>query len=303
MTGIGTYTIFHLDGGVSFIKRSSLVFTAYIPTNLTGSAYYVTSFSSTSAVVLVTRDATMFQIQCTKASKTCSAVGPVGKLPLPPNRPPVTLIVEGGQGLLMASADMIMTLPVPQGTTGQLSITGSFVWQLKATLTLDKVTNIVESGDENTYVVLSVENSQDISKPGLFVKLMEDYSQSQYFGRPIYTYNPYSPQNLMVARDYENIKYWTAQNTSSISPQAWVCNKGGWVTPYFIPRGFTSTDRFSPSLIGEYAMTQVGVVAFGNSTGFGFKFACLHYAYGMGIPPEVCFSFSDVQSSRLYYTL
>lgn len=43
----------------------------------------------------------------------------------------------------------------------------------------------------------------------------------------------------------------------------------------------------SPSFIGEYVMTQVGVIAIGNPSTVGFDLACLHFGYGMSSGPEV----------------
>lgn len=247
-----------------------------------GSAYCVLSGSSTSVDLVVVNGTQLSKIRCSKSSHSCLSIsGPVSLPGISTNTTFLTMkpFDESTSLFMMAASNVAVTF-----RPSTLALVSSKSWTMLNSYALDQVSGMRFVGDGDDYLMIALVNRANETSPGVIVKIRCS-ENGGLSGTPLITYMTMSPMNFVVSRDDANIKYWTQMNTKL---------RKGYINSW-VPNGYSAPARpyiapgelISPSFIGEYPMTQVGVVAIGNPDALGFDLACLHFGYGMSEGPEV----------------
>jgi len=261
-----------------------------------GSAYCVLSGSETSVDLVVANGTMLSKIRCTKSSSSCHRLsGPVSVPGVPPNSTFLTMkpFDEDDSLFMMAASNAAVTF-VPS----TLAVVSSKVWTFLNPYPLNGVSGMRFVGTGDDYLMIALVNKVNETNPGVIVKIRAN-GNGGLSGTPMITYMTMSPMNFVVSRDTSSTKYWTQMNMKLRKGyiNAWtrrIGNRNVPANPYLGPG-----ESISPSFIGEYVMTQMGVVATGNPNTLGFDLVCLHFGYGMSQGPEVSITSQFTASKTL----
>jgi hypothetical protein len=290
-----TYAVVQSDGTMTFSSDDD-TFSVVIPATLRGDAYHVYQAKTSGYDVAVTKGSQIYIIRCTKSSHSCSAINTPVSIPLSPLDPKVIAIRpldnEDSSIVAIASSDTIITWNL--SSNKKIS---NLTWAFENHYTLNHVSGLRVAGAGPYYLMVALANSAQPSQAGVIVKVKCDSNGHLTVNRPPgITYMTIAPMNFVVSESYEDVRYWSQTNGSAHK---------GYVNAYaghpWPPASTTlSTGQIiSPSFVGEYPMTQVGIMAVGNPSTLGYDLLCLHFGYGMSSGPEVWISQRKHASSTM----
>lgn len=278
--------MYQADGTFS-VRSGSRVWQVNLPSTFQGGRYFLSSASSSNAVVIATVGAQLWELLCTASSASCTVSR--GPLPLPLTSSSNSVLGIGkddvyGQ-LILASIDTVMRF-----SSRTFSITSFLHWKPSVRLSLNTAL-IRESGLNNEFYI-SYANANNVSAPGMVVKVDSQFTTS------IITYMSISSSNFVPTRDADGIILWTDTNSTSHKT---------YLNAYFSSTGSQQPatlalmpgESASPSFVGEYPMTQIGAIAVGTNTELGFSLQCFTFSYGMSPPPAITLTKRSSQGSAV----
>jgi len=246
----------------------------------------LSSGSSSNAILIVTVGTQLWELYCNSASTACDVSrGPL-LLPVTSYSHPVIGIAKDDiyGDLILASVDTVMRV-----STRTFSVKSSLHWKPIVPLSLNAAL-IRESGLRNDFYI-SYSNSNNVSAPGMVVKVNWDFTTS------LLTYMSTASSNFIPSRDSDTVVMWT--DTNSTSRKTYFNSLFGTGSQQPATLALMPGESASHSFIGEYPMTQVGVIAVGSNTELGFYLQCFKFSYGMSPPPAITLTKRSIQGDSV----
>jgi hypothetical protein len=196
---------------------------------------------------------------------------------------------------ILASKDSVIVLSTGSSSSPSLTIPKGFSITFTTNVTAihpKMVTGTYISGNTGIlklFIAYSAD-SKNPTQPGMIVNLCWnggmigkrlDCDGEHPKGDPIITYLTVSPLNFWVPQDFDSARVWMEQDgTATIHPASAFSSSYTLVT---VP--LTPGNVISPTFLGEYKMTQVGVMAIGsqNPNQLGWTRQCLSFQYAFGM--------------------